>query len=138
MSKMNVVSPPVDADYVPGRSLYISPSTDVNSTAHFVFPAEWASYGTFYLVGYLKTENFHPQGAGAAFFINSGAGQSFKSYNYNTGRYQKVLIPASYSDGRFIFGSWYAAGDFVLSDIEIRKQDGTLLYACLLYTSRCV
>ena len=129
MSKMNVVSPPVDADYVPGRSLYISPSTDVNSTAHFVFPAEWASYGTFYLVGYLKTENFHPQGAGAAFFINSGAGQSFKSYNYNTGRYQKLLIPASYSDGRFIFGSWYAAGDFVLSDIEIRKQDGTLLYA---------
>lgn len=129
VSKMNVVSPPLASDYIPGRSLYVSPSTDVNSTAHFIFPPEWSSYGTLYLLGNLKVENFRSQSAGAAFFINNSAGKKFRSYSSDTDGYQRVIIPASYSDGRFIFGSWYASGDFILSDLEIRKQDGTLLYS---------
>ena len=130
LSQMHVVSPAVDADYVPERSLYVSPVNDINTKAHFIFPSEWASYGTIYLTGYLKVENFRPQDSEARFSVHNSPGVSyFTPYRSNTDGYQRVVIPASFSDERYIFGSWKASGDFILGDLEIRKQDGTLLYS---------
>ena len=53
----------------------------------------------------------------------------FTPYYADTDGFQRVVIPATYSDERYIFGSWKASGDFILADLEIRKQDGTLLYS---------
>ena len=129
-SSMHVISPEVDPDYVPERSLYVSPDEDINTKAHFLFPSDWASYGTIYLIGYLKVENYVAQEDDARFSVfNSPGVLYFPAYNGNTDGYEKVIIPATYSDGRYIFGSWHASGDFILSDLEIRKQDGTLLYS---------
>ena len=130
VSSMHVIAPPVDPDYVPERSLYVSPDADINTKAHFIFPSEWASYGNLYLIGYLKVENFVPQSDAATFSVfNSPGERYFPAYTGNTDGYQRVVARATYSDERFIFGSWYASGDFILADLEIRKQDGTLLYS---------
>lgn len=130
VSSMHVIAPPVDADYVPDRSLYVSPVDDINTKAHFIFPSDWASYGTIYLTGYLKVENFRPQNSDARFSVHNSPGVNyFTPYYADTDGFQRVVIPATYSDERYIFGSWKASGDFILADLEIRKQDGTLLYS---------
>lgn len=65
--------------YQPARVVQIDAVSDINPTAHLIFPSSWQNAGTITVTGKIRIESMSSLGAGAGFFCqqrsSKGIGQ---------------------------------------------------------------
>lgn len=107
----------------------IDSSTDINPTAHLIFPSEWQNKGDLTVTGKIRIESLALMNDGGKFFVNNAAAQELVTYTADTNGWINLSLTVNYSDARLIFGGWYAKGQMKFADLEIKTSDGTVLYS---------
>ena len=59
--------------YQPARVVQIDAVSDINPTAHLIFPSSWQNAGTMTVTGKVRIESMSSLGAGAGFFVKNAA-----------------------------------------------------------------
>ena len=117
--------------YQPKRTITIESVSDINPTAHLVFPSEWQNSGILTVTGKIKIESMASLGPGAGFFVNNAAAVERASYKANTDGWVNLSIAVNYNEERLIFGGWYASGRMSIADLVVKKADVVRRRACL-------
>lgn len=105
---------------LPNRYLLIDTSSDINPTAHLIFPSEWQDVGTMTVTCKLRLESVDPMDAGGKFFINNIHGEMY-TYTQDTNGWINLSFTMNYSDARLIFGGWYVRGQMEFADPDIQE-----------------
>ena len=83
--------------YQPKRTITIESVSDINPTAHLVFPSEWQNAGTMTVTGRVKVDSLTSLGSGASFFVNNIAAVERASYKVNTDGWVDLSLSVDYS-----------------------------------------
>ena len=108
------------------RYVTIDAISDINPTAHFIFPSEWQNVGTMSVSVKIRIDANNLMSAGGKFFINDINGEKY-TYNTVTDGWVSLSFNMTYSDARLIFGGWYTKGKMQCADLTFKKADGTVL-----------